>query len=64
MPNYYTMDPGLTDEQVDELVTYLQSLKPADGCPDEGLLVGGQVPAGGRGDRSSSGFRRGSAVAH
>ena len=43
MPNYYTMDPGLTDEQVDELVTYLQSLKPADGCPDEDLLVGGQV---------------------
>jgi hypothetical protein len=38
------MDPGLTDEQVDELVTYLQSLKPADGCPDEGLLVGGAVP--------------------
>jgi hypothetical protein len=25
-------------------VTYLQSLKPADGCPDEGLLVGGEVP--------------------
>jgi cytochrome c oxidase subunit II len=45
MPNYYTMDPGLTDEQVDELVTYLQSLKPADGCPDEDLLVGGEVPA-------------------
>ena len=46
MPNYYTMDPGLTDEQVDELVAYLQSLKPADGCPDEGLLVGGVMPAG------------------
>jgi cytochrome c oxidase subunit 2 len=45
MPNYYTMDPGLTDEQVDELVTYLLSLKPADGCPDENLLVGGEVPA-------------------
>jgi cytochrome c oxidase subunit 2 len=43
MPNYYTMDPGLTDEQVDELVTYLQSLKPADGCPDDDLLVGGQM---------------------
>jgi cytochrome c oxidase subunit 2 len=45
MPNYYTMDPGLTDEQVDELVSYLQSLRPADGCPDDGLPVGGGVPA-------------------
>jgi cytochrome c oxidase subunit 2 len=43
MPNYYTMDPGLTDEQVGELVTYLASLKPADGCPDDGLPVGGTV---------------------
>ena len=33
MPNYYTMDPGLTDEQVDELVTYLESLKPAAVAP-------------------------------
>jgi len=45
MPNYYTMDPGLSDEQVDELVKYLHSLKPADGCPGDGLAVGAEVPA-------------------
>jgi cytochrome c oxidase subunit 2 len=45
MPNYYKQ--GLTDEQISELVTYLEGLKPADGCPDEGLLVGGEAdPAG------------------
>jgi cytochrome c oxidase subunit II len=44
MPNYYEQGT-INDEQVAELVTYLQSLKPADGCPDEGLLVGGQLPA-------------------
>jgi hypothetical protein len=43
MPNYYEQG-AINDEQVAELVTYLESLKPADGCPDEGLLVGGEVP--------------------
>ncbi len=43
MPNYYEQG-AINDEQVAELVTYLESLKPADGCPDEGLLVGGKVP--------------------
>jgi mono/diheme cytochrome c family protein len=43
MPNYYKQGT-INDEQVAELVTYLESLKPAGGCPDEGLLVGGQVP--------------------
>ena len=46
MPNYY--DPpvgeGLSDEQVAELVEYLGSLKPADGCPGDDLLVGSEVP--------------------
>ena len=41
MPNYYKQ--GLTDEQIAELVTYLESLRPADGCPDEDLLVGSAV---------------------
>jgi cytochrome c oxidase subunit 2 len=41
MPNYYKQ--GLTDEQIAELVTYLEDLKPAEGCPDEGLLVGGEL---------------------
>jgi cytochrome c oxidase subunit 2 len=41
MPNYYKQ--GLTDEQIAELVTYLEGLKPADGCPDEGLLVGAEA---------------------
>jgi len=45
MPNYY--DPpegeGLSDEQIDELVTYLESLKPAEGCPGDNLLVGSEV---------------------
>jgi hypothetical protein len=43
MPNYYEQG-SINDEQVAELVTYLQNLKPADGCPDEDLLVGGEVP--------------------
>lgn len=41
MPNYYKQ--GLTDEQISELVTYLSSLKPAAGCPEEGLPVGGEI---------------------
>jgi hypothetical protein len=28
---------------VAELVTYLDSLKPADGCPGEDLLIGSEV---------------------
>jgi len=43
MPNYYTQGQ-LTDEQVTELATYLSSLKPAGGCPDAGLPVGGELP--------------------
>jgi cytochrome c oxidase subunit II len=43
MPNYYEQG-SINDEQVTELVTYLESLKPADGCPGEDLLVGGEVP--------------------
>src|SRR4029453_7799595 len=43
MPNYYEQG-SINDEQVAELVTYLESLKPAEGCPDEGVLVGGAVP--------------------
>ena len=42
MPNYYKQ--GLTDEQVAELVEYLESLRPADGCPGEDLLIGSEVP--------------------
>ena len=41
MPNYY--EQGLTDEQIDELVTYLGSLRSADGCPGAGLPVGGEI---------------------
>jgi hypothetical protein len=43
MPNYYEQG-SINDEQVTELVTYLESLKPADGCPGDDLLVGGEVP--------------------
>lgn len=43
MPNYYETDQ-ITDEQVTELVDYLESLRPADGCPGEDLLVGSEVP--------------------
>jgi cytochrome c oxidase subunit 2 len=46
MPNYY--DPptgqGLTDEQVAEIVDYLGTLKPADGCPGADLLIGSEIP--------------------
>ncbi len=46
MPNYY--DPpqgeGLTDEQVADIVAYLDSLKPEEGCPGADLLVGSEVP--------------------
>jgi cytochrome c oxidase subunit 2 len=42
MPNYYKQ--GLTDEQVAELVEYLESLRPEDGCPGEDLLIGSEVP--------------------
>jgi cytochrome c oxidase subunit II len=41
MPNYYKL--GLTDEQIAELVTYLGSLVPADGCPTDGLPIAGAV---------------------
>jgi cytochrome c oxidase subunit 2 len=34
MPNYYKAGQ-INDEQVDELVTYLTSLKPAGGCPKD-----------------------------
>ncbi len=43
MPNYYKQ--GLTDEQIAELVDYLESLRPADGCPGDDLLVGSEVAA-------------------
>ena len=43
MPNYYETEQ-ITDEQVAELVEYLENLRPADGCPGEDLLVGGEVP--------------------
>jgi cytochrome c oxidase subunit II len=56
MPNYYEQG-SINDEQVAELVTYLESLKPADGCPDEGLLVGGAVP---RADVEAADPRQGS----
>jgi cytochrome c oxidase subunit 2 len=42
MPNYYTQGT-INDEQVAELVDYLESLKPAEGCPDAGLPVGGHL---------------------
>lgn len=42
MPNYYKQ--GMTDAQVAELVTYLASLKPAEGCPDANLPVGSELP--------------------
>lgn len=41
MPNYYKL--GLTDEQIAELVTYLESLAPEGGCPTDGLPLGGAV---------------------
>lgn len=42
MPNYYKQGQ-LTDEQVTELANYLSNLKPAEGCPDAGLPVGGEL---------------------
>jgi cytochrome c oxidase subunit 2 len=42
MPNYYKQ--GLTDEKISDLVTYLEGLKPAAGCPGAGLPVGGAIP--------------------
>jgi cytochrome c oxidase subunit 2 len=42
MPNYYKQ--GLSDEQIAELVQYLESLEPAGGCPEAGLPVGGEIP--------------------
>ena len=42
MPNYYTQGT-INDEQVAELVDYLESLKPAEGCPGAGLPVGGHL---------------------
>jgi cytochrome c oxidase subunit 2 len=42
MPNYYESG-AINDEQVAELVDYLGSLRPADGCPGDGLPVGGEI---------------------
>jgi cytochrome c oxidase subunit 2 len=42
MPNYYAQGQ-ITDEQVSELADYLSSLKPAEGCPEAGLPVGGEL---------------------
>ncbi len=42
MPNYYKQGT-INDEQVAELVAYLENLKPAEGCPDAGLPVGGHL---------------------
>lgn len=39
MPNYYD-DGAITDEQVDELVVYLQTLQPEGGCPPRPPLGG------------------------
>jgi cytochrome c1 len=41
MPNYYKQ--GLTDEQVTEIVNYLERLKPGEGGPGAGLPVGSAV---------------------
>ena len=42
MPNYY--DAGqIDDQQVAELTEYLESLKPAEGCPTDGLPLGGSL---------------------
>jgi cytochrome c oxidase subunit 2 len=50
MPNYYKQ--GLSDELIQQLVEYLSNLKPAGGCPDAGLPIGGEVdPALVRGGR-------------
>jgi cytochrome c oxidase subunit II len=43
MPNYYTQGT-INDEQVTELANYLESLKPAGGCPDAGLPIGSEIP--------------------
>jgi cytochrome c oxidase subunit 2 len=43
MPNYYKQ--GLTDEQIAELVDYLEGLRPADGCPGDDLSIGSEVAA-------------------
>ncbi|MFN8591745.1 MAG: cytochrome c oxidase subunit II [Thermomicrobiales bacterium] len=43
MPNYYQNGQGLKDEQVAELVKYLSGLKPAAGCPTNGLPIAGVV---------------------
>jgi cytochrome c1 len=45
MPNYYTQG-SINDQQVTELATYLSSLKPASGCPQNGFPVGGLIAAG------------------
>lgn len=45
MPNYYKM--GMTDEQVAQLVEYLESLAPADGCPAPQPVGGVLAPVGG-----------------
>ncbi len=42
MPNYYKQGQ-INDEQVAELAAYLSSLKPAEGCPEAGLPVGGHL---------------------
>jgi cytochrome c1 len=49
MPNYYEQGQ-ISDDQVVELADYLSNLKPAEGCPEAGLPVGGELaPARGAG---------------
>lgn len=42
MPNYYKAGQ-INDEQVAELAAYLESLRPAEGCPTDGLPLGGNL---------------------
>jgi cytochrome c oxidase subunit 2 len=45
MPNYYKQG-SINDEQVTELANYLSNLKPAGGCPESGMPIGGMIPSG------------------
>jgi cytochrome c oxidase subunit 2 len=42
MPNYYEAG-DITEEQIDELVEYMQSLEPEGGCPPRPPLGGGEA---------------------